>query len=161
MVTSASGLWSPSYPLLGTFNHFWSFLVISSHLFSILIIVGHLNKGTHLMSLCHHWLFLDTFGHLQSSPLSMPWSFLSIFVTFYTYWQVIVDSSGAKEWTIYDAGPKTIKSPLIFLPPVSGTADVFFRQILTLSSLGFRVIAVSYSAFHVYIHIFQVDWSYW
>lgn len=56
--------------------------------------------------------------------------------------KVIVDSAGAKEWIIYDAGPKTIKSPLVFLPPVSGTADVFFRQILTLSSLGFRVISV-------------------
>lgn len=61
--------------------------------------------------------------------------------------KVIVDSSGNKEWTIYDAGPKTIKSPLIFLPPVSGTADVFFKQILTLSSLGFRVISVDSPAF--------------
>jgi len=56
--------------------------------------------------------------------------------------KVIVDSIGTKEWTIFDAGPKTIKSPLIFLAPVSGAADVFFRQILTLSSLGFRVISV-------------------
>jgi len=35
----------------------------------------------------------------------------------------------------------------MFLPPVSGTADVFFRQILTLSTLGFRVIAVDSPAF--------------
>lgn len=56
--------------------------------------------------------------------------------------KVIVDSMAGKEWIIYDAGPKNIKSPLVFLPPVSGTADVFFRQILALSSLGYRVISI-------------------
>lgn len=35
-----------------------------------------------------------------------------------------------------------MKVPLVCLPPVSGTADVFFKQILSLSAKGIRVIAV-------------------
>ena len=35
-----------------------------------------------------------------------------------------------------------MKSPLVCFPPASGTADVYFRQILGLSALGYRVIAV-------------------
>jgi hypothetical protein len=35
-----------------------------------------------------------------------------------------------------------VKVPLVCLPPVSGTADVFFKQILALSAKGIRVIAV-------------------
>ena len=58
-----------------------------------------------------------------------------------------MDPSSEKSWIIYDAGPKNVRCPLICLPPVSGTADVFFKQILSLSSLGYRVIAVS--CFHV------------
>ncbi len=48
-----------------------------------------------------------------------------------------------KVWIVYDAGPKTVRCPLVFLPPASGTADVFFKQILALSSLGYRVMSVS------------------
>jgi len=36
-----------------------------------------------------------------------------------------------------------VKVPLVCLPPVSGTADVFFKQILSLSAKGIRVMAVS------------------
>lgn len=43
---------------------------------------------------------------------------------------------------MYDCGPKKVKYPLICLPPVSGTADVFFRQALSLSAKGIRVISV-------------------
>lgn len=57
--------------------------------------------------------------------------------------QVIVDDDNSKEWKMYDAGPKTIRCPLICFPPASGSADVFFRQILGLTSAGYRVIAVS------------------
>lgn len=46
-------------------------------------------------------------------------------------------------WVVYDAGPKSVRCPLIFLPPASGTADVFFKQLLALSSLGYRVMSVS------------------
>ena len=47
-------------------------------------------------------------------------------------------------WTIYDGGPKTVRTPLICLPPVSGTADTFFQQVLGLSAKGYRVISLSY-----------------
>lgn len=56
-----------------------------------------------------------------------------------------------------------MKVPLVCLPPVSGTADVFFKQILSLSAKGIRVIAVSgsYSNFllscdTVKVYIFTV-----
>lgn len=45
-------------------------------------------------------------------------------------------------WKLYDSGPKCVKVPLVCLPPVSGTSDVFFKQILALSAKGIRVIAV-------------------
>jgi hypothetical protein len=45
-------------------------------------------------------------------------------------------------WKLYDSGPKSVKVPLVCLPPVSGTAEVFFRQILALCAKGIRVLAV-------------------
>lgn len=59
------------------------------------------------------------------------------------FFQIIVDDDDSKVWSLYDAGPRSIRCPLIFLPPVSGTADVFFQQILALTGWGYRVIAVS------------------
>jgi maspardin len=47
-------------------------------------------------------------------------------------------------WKYYDQGPKTVRSPFVFLPPVSGTADVWFRQLLPLSAQGYRCIALEY-----------------
>jgi len=64
--------------------------------------------------------------------------------------RIVVDSSDEKEWLIYDAGPRSVRCPLICLPPASGTADVFFKQILTLSSLGYRVISVEYPVYWTY-----------
>lgn len=61
--------------------------------------------------------------------------------------KVIVDDDSSKVWTLYDAGPRNITSPLICLPPVSGTADVFFQQIMALSAKGYRVIAVQYPVY--------------
>ena len=61
-----------------------------------------------------------------------------------TNFQIIVDDDSTKEWVLYEAGPKTVKCPLICFPPASGTADVYFRQILGLSALGYRVIGVSF-----------------
>lgn len=55
--------------------------------------------------------------------------------------------SSDKEWVVYDAGPKVVRCPIVFLPPASGTADIFYRQILSLSSLGYRVIAVEYPVY--------------
>ncbi|KAL3286817.1 hypothetical protein HHI36_001309 [Cryptolaemus montrouzieri] len=55
---------------------------------------------------------------------------------------IVVDSNDKKGWRVYDCGPKIIKCPLVCLPPVSGTADVFFKQALSLSAKGIRVISV-------------------
>ncbi|XP_013162789.1 PREDICTED: maspardin-like [Papilio xuthus] len=55
--------------------------------------------------------------------------------------KIVVDSDGSKAWRIFDSGPKSVRCPLICLPPVSGTADVFFLQVMGLASRGVRVIA--------------------
>jgi len=47
-----------------------------------------------------------------------------------------------KVWQIYDTGPRDSRIPLLCLPPISGTADVFFYQCLALSVRGYRVLAV-------------------
>jgi len=54
--------------------------------------------------------------------------------------RIVVDFGNSKDWRIYDCGPKKVKCPLVCLPPVSGTADVFFKQALALSAKGVRVI---------------------
>lgn len=62
----------------------------------------------------------------------------------YTHFKSIVPlnrvSIGTKQWRYYDYGPKSAP-PLICLPGTAGTADVFYKQILSLSSKGYRVIA--------------------
>lgn len=60
--------------------------------------------------------------------------------------KIIVDNS-SKGWKIYDSGPKTVKTPLICLPPVSGTADVFFKQVLALHAKGIRVISAEHPVY--------------
>lgn len=47
-----------------------------------------------------------------------------------------------KYWQLYDCGPRDQTCPVVCLPPVSGTADVYFLQCLALSAKGYRVIAV-------------------
>ncbi|KAG8191080.1 hypothetical protein JTE90_008394 [Oedothorax gibbosus] len=61
--------------------------------------------------------------------------------------RVIVDEDSSKVWSIYDAGPRTITCPLVCLPPVSGTADIFYNQIMSLSAKGYRVISVQYPVY--------------
>lgn len=55
---------------------------------------------------------------------------------------------------MYDSSPKTIKCPLICLPPVSGTADVFFKQVLGLAAKGYRIISVIFAS---YIEMYYID----
>ncbi|XP_051170328.1 maspardin-like [Leptopilina boulardi] len=55
--------------------------------------------------------------------------------------KIVVDIDGSKGWKVYDSNPKTVKCPLICLPPASGTADIFFKQILGLAAKGYRVIS--------------------
>ena len=62
--------------------------------------------------------------------------------------RVSVDSDDPdKCWKLYDCGPKDQKVPLICLPPVSGTADIFYQQCIALSSKGYRVIAAESPAY--------------
>lgn len=39
---------------------------------------------------------------------------------------------GTKQWRYYDFGPKVVP-PLICLPGTAGTADVYYKQIMSLS----------------------------
>uniref|UniRef100_A0A8D8LKI3 Maspardin n=1 Tax=Cacopsylla melanoneura TaxID=428564 RepID=A0A8D8LKI3_9HEMI len=58
---------------------------------------------------------------------------------------ILVDSSSfSPGWKVYDCGPKHIRSPLIFLPPVSGTADIFFQLMLNLSRKGYRTLSAEH-----------------
>lgn len=61
--------------------------------------------------------------------------------------KIVVDEDSSKVWSIYDCGPKDIKCPLICLPPVSGTADVFFLQMNELCRKGYRVISLGYPTY--------------
>ncbi|CAH0389644.1 unnamed protein product [Bemisia tabaci] len=60
---------------------------------------------------------------------------------------IIVDPDSSKGWKIYDSGPRSISTPLIFLPPVSGTADVYFKQLLSLGAKGYRVISAEHPVY--------------
>ncbi|KAG6399241.1 hypothetical protein SASPL_140717 [Salvia splendens] len=42
---------------------------------------------------------------------------------------------GSKQWRYYDFGPKYVP-PLICLPGIAGTADVYYKQIMSLSNKG-------------------------
>ena len=57
--------------------------------------------------------------------------------------QLCVDDDSEKVWTLYDTGPKSVRCPLMCMPPASGKADIFFKQMLALSASGYRVIGVS------------------
>ncbi len=46
-----------------------------------------------------------------------------------------------KQWKLFDFGPREQKVPLVFIPPVSGAADCFYKQLLALEAKGFRVIS--------------------
>ncbi|XP_010276724.1 PREDICTED: maspardin [Nelumbo nucifera] len=48
---------------------------------------------------------------------------------------------GSKQWRYYDFGPKVVP-PLICIPGTAGTADVYYKQIMSLSMKGYRVISV-------------------
>ncbi|WRX17197.1 Alpha/beta hydrolase fold-1 - like 10 [Theobroma cacao] len=48
---------------------------------------------------------------------------------------------GTKQWRYYDFGPKVVP-PIICLPGTTGTADVYYKQIMSLSMKGYRVISV-------------------
>ncbi|CAG0914985.1 unnamed protein product [Notodromas monacha] len=61
--------------------------------------------------------------------------------------RVVVDDNGSGSWEIYDCGPKEVRSPLIMFPPLSGSSDIYFKQLLALSLRNIRVLAVSWPAY--------------
>ncbi|XP_050725929.1 maspardin-like isoform X3 [Eriocheir sinensis] len=61
--------------------------------------------------------------------------------------QIVIDSDGLQVWKVYEAGPRGVRCPLVCLPPVIGTADCFYRQILSLTARGYRVITVEYPVY--------------
>ncbi|XP_068634871.1 uncharacterized protein [Aristolochia californica] len=48
---------------------------------------------------------------------------------------------GSKQWRYYDFGPKVVP-PLICIPGTAGTADVYYKQVMSLSMKGYRVISI-------------------
>lgn len=59
--------------------------------------------------------------------------------------RIVVDCEGKEHtWIMYDYGPRDVRCPLVFFPPVSGTADIFFKQIMSLGAQGYRCISVDY-----------------
>ncbi|OXA61773.1 maspardin [Folsomia candida] len=56
--------------------------------------------------------------------------------------KLAVDTDASKTWKLYDAGPRQVTSPLVCLAPVSGTADIFYKQMLYLTARGIRVLSV-------------------
>jgi len=58
-----------------------------------------------------------------------------------------VDHLTELTWTYYDHGPSNV-APLVMLPGLSGTADVYFRQFLSLCPKGYRLLSVCTRATH-------------
>jgi hypothetical protein len=57
--------------------------------------------------------------------------------------KLAVDVGGEKIWKYYDFGTKEESiPPLILLPGVSGTAEIFYKQFLSLCPKGYRLISV-------------------
>uniref|UniRef100_A0A0E0B8C1 AB hydrolase-1 domain-containing protein n=1 Tax=Oryza glumipatula TaxID=40148 RepID=A0A0E0B8C1_9ORYZ len=63
----------------------------------------------------------------------------------YVYFKSVVPlhkiSIGPKLWRYYDFGPKTVP-PLVCIPGIAGTADVYYKQIMSLSMKGYRVMSI-------------------
>jgi len=61
--------------------------------------------------------------------------------------KIAIGDSGAT-WQVYDTGPRESGSPLVCLPPIAGTADIFFKQCLALSGRGYRVLAAEWPPYY-------------
>ncbi|KAM3401851.1 hypothetical protein ACQJBY_006066 [Aegilops geniculata] len=79
----------------------------------------------------------------------------------YVYFKSVVPlhkiSIGSKLWRYYDFGPKAVP-PLICIPGIAGTADVYYKQIMSLSMKGYRVISIDVPQVwnhHEWIHSFE------
>jgi len=57
--------------------------------------------------------------------------------------KIVLDSWSSTPWKYYDYGPKEEGTiPLILIPGVSGTAEVYFKQMISLCPKGFRLLSV-------------------
>ncbi|CAL8121966.1 unnamed protein product [Orchesella dallaii] len=56
--------------------------------------------------------------------------------------RICVEADGSKEWKVYDAGPRSVRTPLLCIGPACSSAEVFFRQLLNLTARGYRVMSV-------------------
>ena len=56
--------------------------------------------------------------------------------------KVVEQANREFEWRFYEYGPKSVRSPLVFLPAAGGTAESFYKIFMALSSQGFRLMAV-------------------
>uniref|UniRef100_A0A6A7FWH7 Maspardin n=1 Tax=Hirondellea gigas TaxID=1518452 RepID=A0A6A7FWH7_9CRUS len=61
--------------------------------------------------------------------------------------KICVDNTDDKLWYVYDTGPKSVRSPLLCLAGASGTSDLFYLQLQSLSAVGIRVIAAGYPGY--------------
>jgi len=61
--------------------------------------------------------------------------------------KIIIEQEQAQRiWRYYDYGPKEAV-PLVFLHGASGTAEVFYKQMMSLCPKGYRIVAVQYPAY--------------
>lgn len=58
-----------------------------------------------------------------------------------------LDEDCTKAWSYHECGPREVRCPMVFLPPVTGTADVFFQQVEYLAERGYRVISAEYPSY--------------
>ncbi|XP_062200988.1 uncharacterized protein LOC133903588 isoform X1 [Phragmites australis] len=79
----------------------------------------------------------------------------------YIYFKSVVPlhkiSIGSKLWRYYDFGPKVVP-PLVCIPGIAGTADVYYKQIMSLCMKGYRVISIDVPQIwnhHEWIHSFE------
>lgn len=64
---------------------------------------------------------------------------------------------GSKLWRYYDFGPKVVP-PLLCIPGIAGTADVYYKQIMSLCMKGYRVMSIDVPQVwnhHEWIHSFE------
>jgi maspardin len=63
--------------------------------------------------------------------------------------KICVHLFSEKDWVYYDFGPKECV-PLVCIPGITGTPDVFYKQILSLCPKGYRIIAVESPPYTTY-----------
>jgi len=82
----------------------------------------------------------SAYGKSESYQLFRSWVALQ---------QISIGSVNERIWKYYDFGPKEA-TPLVCIPGASGTADVFFRQMISLCPKGYRIIALQFDAYETH-----------